>query len=306
MPLTLEALSLLDTIERRGSFARAAEELERAPSSLTYAVQQMEAELDLQVFDRSGHRARLTPAGRVLLEEGRALLKAAAEIEARARQAAEGWEPCLTLAVDVALPMAAVLDSVAEFNELGQKTAINIRTEVLAGTWEALLAGRADLALGVSGEGPSGGGYRTRELGRMEFVFCVAPTHPLAKLHAPLTESDVLAHCAVVISDTARNLPVCATRCATSAWPCQTRLTVPDLATKIMAHQKGLGVGNLPRWAIASELASGRLVEAAMAGGNQIEMLHLTWRGGESGRALAWFIQRLSRPDAFKGVFVES
>jgi len=42
MLLTLEALTILDAIERKGSFARAAEELARAPSSLTYAVQQME------------------------------------------------------------------------------------------------------------------------------------------------------------------------------------------------------------------------------------------------------------------------
>ena len=62
MPLTLEALSILDAIDRKGSFARAAEELGRAPSSLTYAVQQIEAELDALLFDRSGHRARFTPA----------------------------------------------------------------------------------------------------------------------------------------------------------------------------------------------------------------------------------------------------
>lgn len=302
MPLTLDALTLLDAIERRGSFARAAEEMERAPSSLTYAVQQMEADLDLLVFDRSGYRARLTPAGRVLLEEGRVLLKAAAETEARARLAAEGWEPSLTLALDVALPMAPVLDCVAELGEMVQKTAIRIRSEVLAGTWEALLSGRADLAVGVSGEGPPGGGVRTRALGRLEFVFCVAPKHPLAKLQAPLTEADVQAHCAVVISDTARNLPLR----TTGVLQRQTRLAVPDLAAKLIAQQKGLGVGNLPRWAVEPELSSGRLVEQAMAGGNQIETLYLAWRGGESGRALAWFIQRLSRPDAFKGIFVSN
>ncbi|MEW6591762.1 MAG: LysR family transcriptional regulator, partial [Pseudomonadota bacterium] len=47
MPLTLDALAMLDAIDRRGSFARAAEDLGRAPSSLTYAVQQIEAELDV-------------------------------------------------------------------------------------------------------------------------------------------------------------------------------------------------------------------------------------------------------------------
>ena len=76
MPLTLDALTILDAIDRRGSFARAAEELARAPSRLTYAVQPIEAGLDVLLFDRPGHRARFTPAGRVLLEEGRARLAA--------------------------------------------------------------------------------------------------------------------------------------------------------------------------------------------------------------------------------------
>ena len=60
MPLTLDALTILDAIERRGSFARAAEALARAPSSLTCAVQQIEAGLDVLLFDRAGHRARAT------------------------------------------------------------------------------------------------------------------------------------------------------------------------------------------------------------------------------------------------------
>ena len=301
MALTLDALAILDAIDRRGSFARAAEDLDRAPSSLTYAVQQLEADLDVLIFDRSGHRARLTPAGRVLLDEGRVLLKAAAETEQRAKQAADGWEPVLTLAVDAILPMAPVLDCIAEFDALGQKTALRLRSEVLAGSWEALLSGSADLVVGVSGEGPPGGGYRTRALGSLEFVFCVAPTHPLAKLKKPLTENDMQAYRAIVISDTARNLPLR----SVGVLQRQPRLAVPDLATKLIAQQKGLGVGNLPRWLLDPELASGRLVEKTVVGGNPRGELYLAWRSGESGRALAWFIQHLSQAEMFKGVLDE-
>ncbi|MDP2254074.1 MAG: LysR family transcriptional regulator, partial [Thiobacillus sp.] len=120
MPLTLEALTILDAIERRGSFARAAEELARAPSSLTYAVQQMEAGLDVLLFDRSGHRARFTPAGRVLLEEGRALLAAATALAHKTRQVAGGWETGFTLAVEGVVPVAPLLPLLDAFYRLGQ------------------------------------------------------------------------------------------------------------------------------------------------------------------------------------------
>lgn len=149
---------------------------------------------------------------------------------------------------------------------------------------------------------PPGAGVRTRALGRLEFVFCVAPTHPLAGLTTPLTEADVQAHCVVVISDTARNLPLR----TQGVLQHQPRLAVADLAAKRVAQHKGLGVGNLPRWAVEADLASGRLVDKATAGGNQAETLSLAWRGGESGHALAWLIQRLSRPDVFKGIFMDA
>jgi len=297
MSLTLDALLILDAIDRRGSFARAAEELNRAPSSLTYAIQQLEVDLDVLVFDRSGHRARLTPAGQILLDEGRMLLKAAAQTEQRVRQAADGWEPSLTLAIDAILPMAPVLDCVNEFDALAHKTSLRLRSEVLAGMWEVLLSGEADLIVGAAGDGPPGGGYRTRTLGKLEFVFCVAAGHPLAKVKKPLTEEDIQAHRVVAISDTARKLPL---RSA-GILQRQTQLGVPDLATKLLAQQKGLGVGNLPRW-LFETVATPGLIAKKMAAGNPHDVLYLAWRSGDSGRALTWFIRRLSQPGMFEGI----
>lgn len=296
MSLTLDTLHILDAIARRGSFASAAAELDRAPSSLTYAVQQLEADLDVLLFDRSGHRARLTPAGQVLLEDGRALLRAAAQTEQRVRQVADGWEPRLSLAIDVVMPMAPILDCVAEFDALGHKTALRLRSEVLAGTWESLLTGEADLVI-VAGDGPPGGGYKTRLLGRLGFVFCVAPKHPLARIKTPLTDADLHPHRVVVISDTARNLPL---RSA-GVLQRQSQLAVPDMPTKLLAQLQGLGVGNLPRWLFESAAARG-LVEKKLAGGALQDKVYLAWRSGESGRALNWFIKRLSQREVFGSV----
>ena len=45
LKLSLEGLQILDAISRRGSFAAAAEELFRVPSTITYAVQKLEEDL---------------------------------------------------------------------------------------------------------------------------------------------------------------------------------------------------------------------------------------------------------------------
>lgn len=49
-PITLEALHILDAIDRRGSFAAAANEMDRAPSSLSYQIQKLEQDLDIMIL----------------------------------------------------------------------------------------------------------------------------------------------------------------------------------------------------------------------------------------------------------------
>ena len=88
--LSLDALAVLDAIDRRGSFAAAAVELDRVPSAITYTVRRLEDDLDVLLFDRRGHRAQFTPAGRALLDAGRELLAAAGEASSSASGA---WPP---------------------------------------------------------------------------------------------------------------------------------------------------------------------------------------------------------------------
>ena len=65
-PITLDLLKVLDAIDQRGSFAAAAQALHKVPSALTYTIQKVEQDLGLKLFDRSGHRAKLTAAGNLL------------------------------------------------------------------------------------------------------------------------------------------------------------------------------------------------------------------------------------------------
>lgn len=290
MKLSLESLKILDAIERRGSFSSAAEELDRATSSVTYAVQKLEADLDVLIFDRSGHRARLTPAGRLLLEEGRRLLSVAQALEHRVLQTAHGWEPQFTLAVEAVLPWAPVMALLAKFYREAVGTRLVLRHEALAGGWDALLSGEADLVVGAPAPGPAGGGYKTRALPPIEFVFAVAPHHPLAQVSSPLSDAAIENHRAVAIADTARSLPVRTVGLLDD----QEVLTVPHLAAKVAAQVAGLGVGWLPRWAAAPEIVAGRLVEKTVASRKNLTATpYLAWRADASGRALQWFLREL-------------
>ena len=64
LALTPDALVMMDTIARCGSFAAAARELGKVPSALTYSVRQLEDALDVLLFDRRSRQAEFTAAGR--------------------------------------------------------------------------------------------------------------------------------------------------------------------------------------------------------------------------------------------------
>jgi len=294
MRISLDALLVLDAIARKGSFAAAAHELHRVPSAVTYAVRKLEDDLDVLLFDRRGHRAKLTTAGRELLEEGRRLLQAAGEIEGRVKRVATGWEAELRIACDDTIPQRAILALVTEFYTQECGTRLRLHTEVLGGCWDALASGRADLALGASGDHPSGGGYVMRALGTVEWSFAVAPAHPLAALPEPLQSQDILQHRAVSVADTSRNLPPRTTGLLSG----QDTLTVHQLQSKVLAQVMGLGVGHLPAHVARREAAAGRLVIRETAEPKEIAPVFIAWRASHRGRALQWFVKRLQQqPD---------
>ena len=99
-PLSLEALEVLDAIDRKGSFAAAAAALYRVPSAITYSVGKLEEDLGVTLFRREGRRSVLTPAGQVLLEQGRELLEAAERLVETTRQVERGWESTLAITLD--------------------------------------------------------------------------------------------------------------------------------------------------------------------------------------------------------------
>ena len=293
MKLTLDALQAMDAIERLGSFAAAAAELHRVPSALTYTVQKLEQDLDVVLFDRSGHRARLTPAGQELMQEGRHLLRAAGELECRVKRIATGWETELRIALDIMIPAVQLFPLIAAFYAEQSGTRIRLAHEVLAGTWDALVSGRAELALGVSGEVPAGGGYAIRMLGYKDFVFAVAPAHPLAALPEPLKHEQILAHRAVAIGDSSRNLPPRSVGLLTG----QDVLTVPDLESKVAAQVAGLGCGYLPAHAAAPLIKAKRLVAKEVEEIKPAGNLYYAWRSREKGKALRWFLKRLEHQE---------
>lgn len=288
--LTLDAIQVLDAIDRKGSFAAAAESLFRVPSAITYTVRRLEDDLGLQLFDRSGHRAELTQAGAELLREGRYLLRAAQELESRVKRVATGVETELAIAVSDLLDLKLLYPILQEFYRAGFGTRIRLLREVYGGNWDALVGGRAHIVLGAPSDGPPGGGYATQVLGTLQFCFAVAPHHPLAALPEPLQNADIQQYRSVSAADSSRNLPPRTSGILSG----QDTLSVPDMHSKLMAQVAGLGVGYLPRDMALHHAGLGQLVIKQVAEARPASSFVLAWRSG-GGKAQAWLLKHLEK-----------
>ena len=242
MRLTLDALIVLEAIHRNGSFAAAANELHRVRSALTYTVQKLESDLGVALFDRTEHRAKLTSIGKVLLQEGSNLLRAASDLEQTIKQLQTGWEEEIIIAVDDTITIPKLYPLIEKFYQECPLTRLTITAEILGGCWDALTSGRVDLAIGASGDIPSSSEFGMFPLGPMQFVFAISPHHPLAKLPEPLKNSDIKKYRGVVAADTSRKLPARTSGTLSG----QETLTVSNIQAKIEAQVHSLGVGYLP------------------------------------------------------------
>ena len=288
--LSLESLEVLDAIARKGSFAAAAESLFRVPSAVTYTVRKLEDDLNITLFNRSGHRAELTEAGAELLREGRNLLNAASELECRVKRVADGIETELSIAIIDLFRISAIYPILEKFYAQNFGTRIKLLTEVYGGSWDALTSGRADISIGAPGDGPSGGGYSMQALGTLEFHYAVAVSHPLAQIAEPLQNTDIVRYRAISAADSSRNLPPRTSGILSG----QDVLTVPDMQTKLQAHIAGLGVGYLPKKLAERHVASGELVIKIVAEPKPELTSFIAWRS-KGGKAQQWLLGELKK-----------
>ncbi len=303
--LTPEALAMMDTIARTGSFAAAARELGKVPSALTYSVRQLEDALDVLLFDRRSRQAQLTAAGEELLNEGRRLLAEMEAVANRVKRVSTGWETQLTIAVDGVLSRLTMFELCEAFFAMrpdgrSPGTRLRLRTEVMSGTWEALLSGQADLAIGAAGDIAPPAGIEMREIGEMEFVFAVAPHHPLAAWEQPITDAELLIHRAVAVADTAQRL----SPRTVNLLPGQDVFTVASVQAKIEAQVRCLGCGFVPEPLAREHIRAGRLVVKDVARQRHVARFSYAWRAASTpqprkapqGLALQWWLEQLESP----------
>lgn len=285
---SIDQLLVLLTVAETGSFTAAARRLGRATSAISYAIDTLEQQLGLSLFDRGTTRKpKLTQHGEAVVSEARAVALSVETLRARVRGFLDELEPEVSLVVDSMLPRDRLTRLLRDFNAQFPTVPVRLVVETLGGVERVLRNGHAGIGIGSQLHMDMTGFHRI-DIDGVHIIPVAAPDHPLARASAT-GEAEAKDVVQLVLSEQ----PAAESRdfgvVGLNTW------RIGDLATKHALLLAGLGWGGMPEPNVRADIASGRLVRLNL--GN--------WRGGDHnlqavhkidtppGPAGRWLIERV-------------
>jgi DNA-binding transcriptional LysR family regulator len=285
---SIDQLLVLLAVAETGSFTAAAKRLGRATSAVSYAVDTLEQQLALSLFDRGTTRKpRLTPQGEAIVSEARAVAHSIETLRARVRGFLDELEPEVSLAVDSMLPGDRLTTLLREFHGQFPTVPVRLLVQTLGGVERVVRNGHARIGVG-SQLHMDMTGFRRIDIKGVQVIPVAAPSHPLASASeaAPPQARDFVQ---LVLSEQ----PAAESRdfgvVSLNTW------RIGDQAARHKLLLAGLGWGGMPEPIVRADIESGRLVRLNLP----------DWRGGEytlqaiyktdtpPGPAGRWLIERL-------------
>jgi LysR family transcriptional regulator, transcriptional activator of the allD operon len=277
---------------RLASFSEAAHELGMTTSGVSYLIKRLETLLDVRLFIRSTRHVALTEAGRYFYLKAQTLLDDFRYIEKGVGSIDRGVEPSMRICINNLLHTPHHTTTLIRLLKATfPHCMVRIQTEVYDGVWDALRFRNADFAVGAPGILNDGGGINYVEMKHVHWRFVIAPAHPLASLPEPIPESLLRHYPAVCIDDTASRM------IKRTAWLLhgQEPLFVPDMDSKQLAQERGLGIGFLPDYRVWQPLREGRLIEKRVQNPRQPSLMLAAWKASLKGKVACW-LQQQFRP----------
>lgn len=289
--ISLDQLRVFIAAADEGSFSAAGRRLGRTQSVVSQTIGNLEGQIGVTLFDRSARYPKLTPEGRILISDARAIAAGIDTLKARAKGIAGGLEAELSLVVDVMFPMARLTEAVRAFARQFPATPLRLYVEALGAAVQPVIDGRC--SLGIIGSLPLIPVAMTQEkLIDIVMVMVAAHDHPLASGLGNLAASTLAQHIQLVLTDRSE---LSAGREFGVRSPRTWRLA--DLGAKHAFLLSGLGFGAMPLELVAEDIAAGRLVRLAIEdmpdGQMHMPMCAVYPANAPPGPAGRWLIDRL-------------
>ncbi|WP_411036963.1 LysR family transcriptional regulator [Shinella sp. BYT-45] len=243
-----------------GSFSAAGRAIGRAQSVVSQSIANLEGQLGVRLFQRSGRYPELTQQGVNLLEDARRVVLEADKLKAKAKSLSGGLEPELSIVVDVMFPHNLLTNVLSRFKSQFPSTPLRLHVEALGAVSQTVLDGRC--SLGITGTLPfPPPTLSTEALLSEPLVTVTAPGSRLASVEQPVRLQDIANETQLVLTD--RSAITHGTDYGVQA---KNIWRLADLGAKHALLRAGLGWGHMPLWLVADDLDDGRLVTITLEG----------------------------------------
>ncbi|MEC5318319.1 LysR family transcriptional regulator [Brenneria populi subsp. brevivirga] len=278
-----ESLLAFTAAINTGSFSAAARHLHKSQSTISGAIANLEADLGLILFDRSGHQPVLTPAGKKIQAYVQAILSASEMLDEAAIRLAADIEPRLTFVLSDTWKTAhyePVLHRFARrFPDIEFECLIAEDDDVI----DLLQSRRAHVGLVRAQPAYPPDIATSRSRIKTEMAIFVAATHPLAA-EKNATRSQLATVRQLYLNTYKRSDRL---QVEGVAWSAPSYLMLLEMA------EQGFGWSILPRW-LVSQFGHRNLVELNIVGWPQLIDVDIAWsKPYPPGPAGLWMIDNL-------------
>lgn len=291
--VTIEQLRTLRAVAEAGSFSAAARSLGRVQAAVSQAVDRLEAQLGLRLFDRSGRVPRLTRHGEAIVAAAGRIGGAVEALDELVTRLKSGEETSLSIVVDVLFPTASLVAFASDFAREHPHVELFLFTEVLSAVTAHVREKRS--TWGIAVEDADLAGLDHRVVADVRLVPVAGIGHPLAQIAGSIDTSLLAEHVQIILGEHRDE----ASRARSDAHGVFSARTwrVVDLATKKALLEAGLGWGHMPEHVVRESLQNGSLIELRLAAWGDAPMRRslvlVSRRGAVSGPIAAWAHERL-------------
>lgn len=248
--MNIDQLTVLKVVSETGSFSRASEKLHRAKSAVSYAINNLEDELGLQLLGRTNYRPSLTKYGVQLLEKAEHVIESFLEFEKFANTLSKNQELKIRFSITALWPLNEITPILKELEIDFPDTEVVFNREVLSGE-RLLLRKNVDIAIVELLQNKID--LEQKKIGSLKMPTVISSEHQILKKKG-LKLSDLEKFPQIIVrstlEDRERNFGVIE---KAKKW------YVNDLDSKLQLIEDGLGWGGLPEHIVADKIKSGKL-----------------------------------------------
>jgi DNA-binding transcriptional LysR family regulator len=251
----LDDMRLFARVAEAGSLSAAARTLGLPKQTVSRRLAELEDALGVQLAHRTTRRLRLTEAGTAYAERCAELSRLAEDANRAVTDSSATPRGTLRVTADPTFGEAFLSDLVAEY--LGRHAEVRVEI-VLTSRHVDLVEEGFDVAFRIGR--PADSSLIGTRLGGAKLLYCAAPAY-LAVAGAPQHPEDLRAHECIELAPSPGPIrwPFSLRPGEMTLLPVTGRLQVSSLQLALTAARDGLGIANLPAFACAEDLASGRL-----------------------------------------------